>query len=114
MYLDSVDFAQYRERITRDEGARLFRLRWYGMSTDEADQIFVERKTHHEDWSGEKSTAGTLLMTSARFTFDGGRFPQVDQGTDGTRPFSRSGAARRQARHRGAVFASDTRSGKRL
>jgi hypothetical protein len=39
--------------LKKTEGAEAIRLRWYGgMDTE---QIFVERKTHREDWTGEKS-----------------------------------------------------------
>lgn len=39
--------------MKKTEGAEAIRLRWYGgMDTE---QIFVERKTHREDWTGEKS-----------------------------------------------------------
>ncbi|RCI02823.1 vacuolar transporter chaperone [Rhizopus stolonifer] len=40
-------------RLEKSEGAEAIRMRWYGgMDTK---TIFVERKTHHEDWTGEKS-----------------------------------------------------------
>ena len=43
----------YEGRLKKTEGAEALRLRWYGgMDTE---QIFVERKTHREDWTGEKS-----------------------------------------------------------
>lgn len=40
-------------RLKKTEGAEAIRLRWYGGM--ENDQIFIERKTHREDWTGEKS-----------------------------------------------------------
>ncbi|OAX77108.1 hypothetical protein ACJ72_08597, partial [Emergomyces africanus] len=43
----------YTGRLKKTEGAEAIRLRWYGGM--ENDQIFVERKTHREDWTGEKS-----------------------------------------------------------
>ncbi|RUS20757.1 polyphosphate synthetase protein [Endogone sp. FLAS-F59071] len=53
IYFDNDDFELYLGRLEKSEGAEAIRLRWYGgMSTNE---IFVERKTHHEDWTGEKS-----------------------------------------------------------
>ncbi|KAJ1674530.1 hypothetical protein EV182_003095 [Spiromyces aspiralis] len=53
VYFDNNDLDLYRGRLEKSEGAEAIRLRWYGdMSTDE---IFIERKTHHEDWTGEKS-----------------------------------------------------------
>jgi len=60
----------YLGRLEKTEGAEAIRLRWYG-DTDvktvsatnliypgrsrRLPQIFVERKTHREDWTGEKS-----------------------------------------------------------
>jgi uncharacterized membrane protein YidH (DUF202 family) len=45
--------------LKKTEGAEAIRLRWYGgMDTD---TIFIERKTHREDWTGEQSV-------KARFT----------------------------------------------
>lgn len=46
-------------RLKKTEGAEAIRLRWYGGM--ETDTIFIERKTHREDWTGEKSV-------KARFT----------------------------------------------
>ena len=40
-------------RLKKTEGAEAIRLRWYGGM--DAETIFVERKTHREDWTGEKS-----------------------------------------------------------
>ena len=40
-------------RLQKTEGAEAIRLRWYGGMENET--IFVERKTHREDWTGEKS-----------------------------------------------------------
>ena len=40
-------------RLKKTEGAEAIRLRWYGGM--DSDEIFVERKTHREDWTGEKS-----------------------------------------------------------
>lgn len=61
----------YLGRLEKTEGAEAIRLRWYGgMDTKTVglisphshprcqhlfEQIFVERKTHREDWTGEKS-----------------------------------------------------------
>lgn len=43
----------YEGRLKKTEGAEAIRLRWYGGMRTET--IFVERKTHREDWTGEKS-----------------------------------------------------------
>ncbi|KAL5486050.1 VTC4 [Sanghuangporus weigelae] len=53
IYLDNEDLELYLGRLEKTEGAEAIRLRWYGDM--EQKQIFVERKTHREDWTGEKS-----------------------------------------------------------
>ncbi|KAL5504153.1 VTC4 [Sanghuangporus vaninii] len=53
IYLDNEDLELYLGRLEKTEGAEAIRLRWYGDM--EQRQIFVERKTHREDWTGEKS-----------------------------------------------------------
>ncbi|KAK3264827.1 hypothetical protein CYMTET_26456, partial [Cymbomonas tetramitiformis] len=53
VYYDSDQHTLYGKRLQREEGARLLRLRWYGLSPEKS--IFVERKTHHEAWVGEGS-----------------------------------------------------------
>jgi SPX domain protein involved in polyphosphate accumulation len=53
IYYDNEDLELYLGRLEKTEGAEAIRLRWYGGM--ENKQIFVERKTHREDWTGEKS-----------------------------------------------------------
>ncbi|KAF9583133.1 vacuolar transporter chaperone [Lunasporangiospora selenospora] len=53
IYFDNEDFELYMGRLEKSEGAEALRLRWYGGMDQQ--QIFVERKTHREDWTGEKS-----------------------------------------------------------
>ncbi|EGO24422.1 hypothetical protein SERLADRAFT_415528 [Serpula lacrymans var. lacrymans S7.9] len=53
IYFDNEDLDLYLGRLEKTEGAEAIRLRWYG-GTD-VKTIFVERKTHREDWTGEKS-----------------------------------------------------------
>ena len=62
----------YLGRLEKTEGAEAIRLRWYGDVDNKtvclslhrpvasrlsliSSQIYVERKTHREDWTGEKS-----------------------------------------------------------
>lgn len=60
IYFDNKDMDLYYGRLRKDEGAEAIRLRWYGgMKTD---QIFVERKTHREDWTGEKSVKARFAL----------------------------------------------------
>uniref|UniRef100_A0A093W3H9 Vacuolar transporter chaperone complex subunit 4 n=1 Tax=Talaromyces marneffei PM1 TaxID=1077442 RepID=A0A093W3H9_TALMA len=54
IYYDNPEtWELYKGRLLKTEGAEAIRLRWYGGM--DVDQIFVERKTHREDWTGEKS-----------------------------------------------------------
>lgn len=53
IYYDNEDLDLYYGRLRKDEGAEAHRLRWYGGM--QSNTIFVERKTHREDWTGEKS-----------------------------------------------------------
>ncbi|KIX05912.1 uncharacterized protein Z518_03886 [Rhinocladiella mackenziei CBS 650.93] len=60
IYYDNPEtWELYMGRLKKAEGAEAIRLRWYGGMENET--IFVERKTHREDWTGEKSV-------KARFT----------------------------------------------
>ncbi|GAA5804562.1 hypothetical protein HPULCUR_010062 [Helicostylum pulchrum] len=53
VYYDNEDFELYMGRLEKSEGAEAIRMRWYGGM--DSNTVFVERKTHHEDWTGEKS-----------------------------------------------------------
>jgi hypothetical protein len=54
IYYDNPEtWELYEGRLKKTEGAEAIRLRWYGGM--DVEQIFVERKTHREDWTGEKS-----------------------------------------------------------
>ncbi|KAI9604673.1 hypothetical protein KEM48_002428 [Puccinia striiformis f. sp. tritici PST-130] len=53
IYYDNEDLELYLGRLEKTEGAEAIRMRWYGDMS--VNQIFVERKTHREDWTGEKS-----------------------------------------------------------
>ncbi|KAF2230503.1 SPX-domain-containing protein [Viridothelium virens] len=50
----------YTGRLKKTEGAEAIRLRWYGGMN--SDTIFVERKTHREDWTGEKSVKARFAL----------------------------------------------------
>lgn len=61
IYYDNPDtWALYEGRLKKTEGAEAIRLRWYGGMQTET--IFVERKTHREDWTGEKSVKARFAM----------------------------------------------------
>ncbi|KAI8890466.1 SPX-domain-containing protein [Backusella circina FSU 941] len=53
IYYDNDDFDLYMGRLEKTEGAEAVRMRWYGGM--DSNTVFVERKTHREDWTGEKS-----------------------------------------------------------
>lgn len=53
VYLDNAEKELYRGRLNKDPQAVAIRLRWYG--TGEPRTVFVERKTHKDDWAGERS-----------------------------------------------------------
>jgi uncharacterized membrane protein YidH (DUF202 family) len=50
VYFDSPDMYLYKKRLARHEGARLFRIRWYGDKPKGEGLVFLELKTHHEKW----------------------------------------------------------------
>lgn len=60
IYFDNKDMDLYYGRLRKDEGAEALILRWYGGMKSE--QIFVERKTHREDWTGEKSVKARFAL----------------------------------------------------
>jgi len=67
VYFDSANMDLYKERIKRSEGAKLFRIRWYGNKPKSEDKIFLELKTHHECWVDNKS--GELVLGLICTTF---------------------------------------------
>ncbi|KAJ3112993.1 vacuolar transporter chaperone [Phlyctochytrium bullatum] len=61
IYFDNDELFLYHNRMRRDEGAQNLRFRWYG-KRDNTSEVWVERKTHHEDWTGEKSIKERFSM----------------------------------------------------
>ena len=53
VYLDNAEMELYKGRLEKTEGAIAIRIRWYG--SDEPQEVFIERKVHREDWTGEIS-----------------------------------------------------------
>ncbi|EJW03825.1 hypothetical protein EDEG_01883 [Edhazardia aedis USNM 41457] len=53
VYLDNSKFELYHGRLKKDQGAEAIRIRWYGKKVTK--EVFVERKRHEEDWTGEES-----------------------------------------------------------
>ncbi|SOS77485.1 vacuolar transporter chaperone, putative [Plasmodium sp. gorilla clade G1] len=63
IYFDNKDATCYSKRILRYENAQLIRFRWYNENEgDQNKDIFIERKTHHEEWTGEVSTKERFVL----------------------------------------------------
>ncbi|KAI9053804.1 hypothetical protein LZ554_002753 [Drepanopeziza brunnea f. sp. 'monogermtubi'] len=61
IYYDNTEkWDLYEGRLKKTEGAEAIRMRWYGGMDTET--IFVERKTHREDWTGEKSVKARFSL----------------------------------------------------
>lgn len=52
IYFDTIRLNHYTERVRRQEGSTLIRLRAYGVCPQE---VWVEMKTHHESWVQNQS-----------------------------------------------------------
>lgn len=77
IYYDNSHLDLYRGRLEKTEGAEAIRMRWYGGM--DSDTIFVERKTHREDWTGEKSVKARFTLKEKHVNdFMAGRYT-VDQ-----------------------------------
>lgn len=64
IYFDDKELDLYYGRLLKTEGAEAIRIRWYGgMSTD---TCFIERKTHREDWTGEKSVKARFPIKESK------------------------------------------------
>ena len=61
IYYDNPEtWELYMGRLKKTEGAEAIRLRWYGGM--DIETIFLERKTHREDWTGEKSVKARFSL----------------------------------------------------
>eukprot|EP01054_Gregarina_sp_Poly1_P006224 Gregarina_sp_Poly_1__6223@NODE_32_length_19284_cov_132_623615_g29_i0_p4_GENE_NODE_32_length_19284_cov_132_623615_g29_i0NODE_32_length_19284_cov_132_623615_g29_i0_p4_ORF_typecomplete_len619_score94_87VTC/PF09359_10/1_2e03VTC/PF09359_10/1_5e78SPX/PF03105_19/4_9e05ComC/PF03047_14/3_8ComC/PF03047_14/35_NODE_32_length_19284_cov_132_623615_g29_i01430616162 len=80
VYLDSEGGYSYYNRLGRFEGAELTRCRWYGENDGNPyKEVFVERKTHHESWSGDCSAKERFSLPQKRvFDFLKGKV-NIDQ-----------------------------------
>ena len=54
VYFDNGKMELYKGRLEKTEGAEAIRIRWYGKA-EQPTEVFVERKLHKEDWTGELS-----------------------------------------------------------
>lgn len=55
VYFDNDKMDLYQGRLEKREGAVALRLRWYGDASSVDSEIWIERKVHREDWTGESS-----------------------------------------------------------
>jgi SPX domain protein involved in polyphosphate accumulation len=63
IYFDSPKtMVMYKDRIARIESAQLFRIRWYGDKPCGDELIFLELKTHHEQWVDNKSVKERVAL----------------------------------------------------
>ena len=62
VYYDNSAMDIFRDRYKKAEGAKLFRIRYYGGNI--GDKVYMERKIHHEKWSGHSSTKERFSLNS--------------------------------------------------
>lgn len=73
IYYDNEDLELYLGRLEKTEGAEAIRMRWYG--DVDGKVVFVERKTHREDWTGEKSVKERFTIKEDKLNdFCAGRY----------------------------------------
>ena len=63
IYLDNKNLELYHDRTVKREGSNIVRFRWY---EDNMDNIFVERKTHHDDWTLLSSIKERFILKSSK------------------------------------------------
>jgi SPX domain protein involved in polyphosphate accumulation len=69
IYFDSPKtMVMYKDRIARIESAQLFRIRWYGDKPCGDELIFLELKTHHEQWVDNNSVKERVALQARDLT----------------------------------------------
>lgn len=69
IYFDSPKtMVIYKDRIARIESAQLFRIRWYGDKPCGDKLIFLELKTHHEQWVDNMSVKERVALRARDLT----------------------------------------------
>lgn len=71
VYLDNDLLELYHGRLDKLPGAIALRLRWYGAGDPKL--VFVERKTHRDKWTGERSVKERFVVRNLYF-IDGTRY----------------------------------------
>lgn len=78
IYYDNEDLELYLGRLEKTEGAEAIRMRWYG--DVDGKVVFVERKTHREDWTGEKSVKERFTIKEDKLNdFCAGRYTMDEE-----------------------------------
>lgn len=77
IYLDNDEMELYKGRLEKIEGGMAIRIRWYG--SDDPNEVFIERKIHREDWTGEVSVKTRFLLKSKHvYDYMTGKFSPED------------------------------------
>lgn len=72
-YVSFPRCSTYRERLRREDGAQLMRVRWYGARREgdlgAPQKMYVERKTHRERWTAQQSIKVTPCKLETVFAY---------------------------------------------
>jgi SPX domain protein involved in polyphosphate accumulation/uncharacterized membrane protein YidH (DUF202 family) len=81
VYLDNDNMDIYNSRITKNENSKLIRLRWYD---NNMRNIFIERKVHHDGWTGDTSSKDRIKLNQSKvFSYlKGSHFVESDLGIE--------------------------------
>jgi SPX domain protein involved in polyphosphate accumulation len=78
IYYDNPELELYLGRLEKTEGAEAIRMRWYGDIGGPI--VFVERKTHREDWTGEKSVKERFVIKEEKLNdFCAGKYTMDEE-----------------------------------
>jgi len=67
VYFDNGSLQTYHDRLRREHGSSLMRIRWYGKRALTNDmETFVERKIHRDSWTGGKSVKERAPMPASQ------------------------------------------------
>lgn len=68
VYFDNEKMDLYQGRLDKRDGAIALRLRWYGDGSSADSEIWIERKIHKEDWTGESSVKSRFPLKEKYIT----------------------------------------------
>lgn len=64
-YMDNTQLELYHGRLEKSPGAIALRLRWYE-DAEPVKAVFMERKTHHDSWTGDVSVKERFILKPAQ------------------------------------------------